>query len=111
MVWGDGLFSGMTLLILAAVIALIWVFHEMTRFKHKVVMILLIVIIVVMYIGAASIFKEKEVDFSSMDGISEASKLYFSWMVSVGKNVKEITANAIKMDWINVDEPVNKTKD
>ncbi len=82
----------------------------MTRVKHRIVMVFIILLIVVMYIGAASIFKEKEVDFSSMDGISEASKLYFAWMVSVGSNVKEITANAIKMDWTNVEKPVNKTK-
>ncbi len=106
----EGLFSGTTLLVLGAIIALIWVFHEMTRVKHRAVMIILILLIVVMYVGAASVFKGKDINFTSIDGISQATKIYFAWMVSVGKNIGDITANAIKMDWTSYEEPKNKTK-
>jgi hypothetical protein len=45
------------------------------------------------------VFRDREVDFTSIDGLTEAGKLYFSWLFSISKNVVRITTNAIDMNW------------
>lgn len=90
---------GMTVIVVAAIIAVIWIFIELKRFKHKIVAILLVALILFSYLGFLASIKGKDIDFKSVDGVKTAGQLYFSWLGKVFKNVKTITTNAIKMDW------------
>lgn len=97
---------GTTLFIVALLVVFIWVFVEFKRFKHKIFAIFLIVLIIFTYIGFASTIKGKDLDFSSVSGWKEASQLYLSWLGSVFKNFKTLTANAIQMDWKSVNSTI-----
>jgi len=88
-----------TLIIVAAVIIVIWLLIEMKRFRHKFFAVFLILLIVFFYVTAYFVFKDKKVDLKTMSGINDATKTYFTFLGGVFKNVKTITANAIKMDW------------
>src|SRR3989338_6080400 len=88
-----------TIIIIALIIALIWIFVELRRFKHKFFAIFLIAVILFSYFGFVTTLKGKDVDYKSLDGLQNIAKLYFIWVESVFKNFKTITANAVKMDW------------
>ena len=90
---------GVTLLIVAVLVVIIWVTIEIKRLKHKIFAIILIALIIFSYVSAAVIFKNQNIDFKTVPGLMKASKLYLSWMGSIFGNVKSITTNAIKMDW------------
>ena len=88
-----------TIVIIALVIALIWIFVELRRFKHKFFAIFLIVLILASYFGFVVTLKGKDTDFKSLDGMQNIAKLYFIWIGQIFKNFKSITANAVKLDW------------
>jgi MFS superfamily sulfate permease-like transporter len=89
---------GITLFIVAVLIIAIWVIFEMKRFKHKLFAIILIALILFTYVSFNASLKDEEIDFTSFAGITRGFKLYASWLISVGGNLKLITTNAIKMD-------------
>lgn len=88
-----------TIIIIALVIALIWILVELRRFKHKFFAILLIAMILASYFGFVVTLKGKDINYKSIDGLQTVVKLYFIWIGSIFKNFKTITANAIKLDW------------
>lgn len=90
---------GFIFIIVLVLIAFIWMFIEFKRLKHKLFAILLIGAILFFYFSAAYVFKGNNIDFKSISGVKEAGSLYFSWMISAFSNIKEITSNAINMDW------------
>ncbi|MCW8965573.1 MAG: hypothetical protein OQK82_02640 [Candidatus Pacearchaeota archaeon] len=90
---------GSTLLIMCLVIAGIWILIEIKRLKHKIFAIFLIGLILFSYFSFTSIFGGTDINFKSSDGVMTASKIYFSWLISVAGNFKTITTNAINMDW------------
>ena len=44
---------------------------------------------------------QNEVDLTSIDGIISTAKVYTGWLANSFNNLKEITGNAISMDWAN----------
>ena len=91
---------GITFLIVAVLVVTIWLVIEVKRFKHKLFAIFLIGLVLFSYFSFTSVFKGQQIDFKSISGITGAGKLYFSWLFSVFGNLKEITANAIHMNWV-----------
>lgn len=95
---------GITLLVVGALVALIYVVIEFKRFKHKIFAFALIGLIVFTYFSFSIVVKKHDLDLGSASGIVDAGKLYFSWLGSIFGNFKSITANAIKMDWSTANE-------
>lgn len=90
---------GITIFIVAALVMAIWVVVELKRVRHKIFALFLIGLILFLYFSSSFVFKEKEVDFQSISGITSAVQIYFSWLGSVFVNLKTITSNAIDMNW------------
>ena len=98
---------GVMIIIIAFIIALIWIFVELRRFKHKFFAILLIGLILFSYFGFAVTLKGKDINYKSIDGLQTVAKLYFIWIGSIFKNLKTITTNAIKLDWKGDSSSIN----
>ncbi len=90
---------GITILVIAILIAIIWIYVELKRARHKIFAILLIFLILFSYLGFMASIKGKDIDFKSADGLKTAGKFYLSWLGNVFGNLKTITTNAIRMDW------------
>jgi len=90
---------GVALIILTAVVLIIWFSIEFKRFKHKIWAFVLIALVVFGYISLTVSLKDQNINYRSVSGLFLATKVYFSWLFSMGSNVKTITANAIHMDW------------
>ena len=95
----EALFSGTGIFILAAVVVGIWIIIEIRRFRHKVFAIFLIILIVLSYLSFFAVFKNQELELTTVSGIITATKIYFSWLLSIYENFKSLTLNAIKLDW------------
>ncbi len=90
---------GVTFIIIAVLIAAIWIIIEIKRLKHKLFAIFLIGLILLGYFSFNLSLREQNVDIKTVSGLIDASKIYFSWVGSAFGNMKLITTNAIKMDW------------
>jgi len=88
-----------TLIIIAVVIVAIWIIIEAKRMKHKIFAIFLIALILFTYLSFTIVMRNHDVDLKTPSGMYEGVKLYFSWLVSILGNFKEITAHAINLDW------------
>ena len=92
-------FSGTAFFVIVLLIISIWIIIELRRFRHKIFAIFLIMSILFLYISFIVVFNGQEIDLTSISGIGDATKLYFSWLGSLGGNVKTIAANVIHLDW------------
>lgn len=101
---------GGTLLIVLILIIAIWIFVEVKRFRHKAFAIFLIILILFTYISFVAVIKGKDLNLSTTEGLKEAGQLYVTWLGSVFKNLKSLTANAINMNWKVNETEIQKTK-
>ena len=87
------------LIVMTLIVVGIWIFSELTRWKHKFWTILLIGLLLFAYLSFVIVLKNQDINYRSFSGLMTAGKLYFSWLGNVFVNMKTITTNAIKMDW------------
>ena len=90
---------GITLFVVAGLIALVWLVIEVKRVRHKIFAVFLIVLILFTYLSFTLVLRNYEIDYNSPSGLMEAGRLYFSWLGSIFGNFKSMTTHAIKMDW------------
>jgi len=90
---------GITLFVVAVLIVAIYVLIELKRLRHKLFAIFLIGLILFTYISFAVVLRGQDIDFKTISGLTEGSKLYFSWLGSIFGNMKSMTTHAIQMDW------------
>jgi len=90
---------GFTLFVIAVLIIGIWIIIEMKRMKHKLFAIFLIALILLLYLSSTIVFKGQDIQWNSVSGLIDGTKLYFSWFGSLFTNMKSITSYAVKMDW------------
>ena len=83
----------------------------LTRLKHKLFAIFLIALILFLYISTSLVFREEDIDFKSVSGVMDATKIYFSWLGSAFGNMKTITTYAVKMDWRSNETTQEEDKD
>jgi hypothetical protein len=102
------------LIVTLVIILLIWLFIEVKRARHKVFAVALILVMIFLYFSVTYVFQGKNVDYKSVSGISDATKIYFNWLGYFYGNVKTVTMNTIRMDWggnvTQITNPVNKSK-
>jgi hypothetical protein len=87
------------IIVLIVAVLAIWVLIELKRIKHKVFAIFLIGLIIFTYFTFITIVKKNDLDLKTISGLTQATKIYATWLSSAFVNVKTITTNAIKMDW------------
>jgi len=90
---------GVILIAIVVLVVAVWGFLELKRMKHKLLAVFLIALILFGYFSISLAFKGKNVDLGSVEGITKATKFYFSWLGNAFVNLKTITAKAIKMNW------------
>ena len=87
-----------TIIIEVLVILLI---HFLFDFKkmNKIMIFLITFLLIFLPISFTYVFQDYSINWTSLSGIFEAVRVYFTWIISVLGNVKDITANIINMDW------------
>jgi len=90
---------GVTLLIISVLVILVWLLLEFKRLKHRIFALFIIFLILFVYFTGLFVFKDTTIDYKSVPGLVSASKVYFSWVLSISGNFKTITSNAVGLDW------------
>jgi len=88
-----------TILVVVVLIIAIWLIIDLKRMRHKFFAFFLIFLILFGVFSFGFVLSGKNINYKSVSGISEAGKIYFTWLGSVFGNMKSITTNAIKMNW------------
>ncbi len=101
--------SVIVFLVVGVLIFVLWGMLEVNKFKHKIYAVFLIGLLLFIFISGTVVFKDKNIDFTSAEGIFQAGKIYFSFLGNIGKNVFSITANAVNMDW-SIDTNMTSSK-
>ena len=100
---------GITFFIIAFLVIAIWLIIEFKRLKHKLLAFFLIGLIIFTYISFTISLKGHDIDFTSVSGIMDAGKLYFSWLGGVFVNFRSITTYAFKQEWNKADTNITIT--
>ncbi|MBD3247165.1 hypothetical protein GF378_00925 [Candidatus Pacearchaeota archaeon] len=95
------------LIIVAGIIAFIWLISEFRKIKHKVWAFVLIGLILFAYVSFVVTMKNYDIDMTSFSGVTKAAKIYFSWLGSIFGNFKSLTGSAVRMDWSVNDSSVS----
>ena len=82
------------ILILVGVIA-----FRLDHLRHRILIILLIFLALFLYSSVSLVTEKNEIDLKNSGGIFAASKVYIGWLGNGFKNLKQLTARAIEMDW------------
>ncbi len=92
--------GGLGVFIVVGLISLgVWIFFEASNFKSKIYTTLILSFLTFLLISSAFLFKGRDIDLSTSEGIVEAGVIYVSFVTVAIKNVFTVTANAINMDW------------
>jgi hypothetical protein len=102
---------GATLLIIGIIIAGIWILIETKSFRHKLFVIFLIGLIIFSYFSFNAALKKESVDYKSVSGLIDTSRVYFSWLGNIFSNIKSINSYVVKQNWDSIDNTENKTKE
>jgi len=97
------------IILLLLLVAGIWLIFEFKRFKHKIFAVFLIVLVLLTYFSFNTVIVKNNIDIKTSGGIKEAGQLYVVWLGNAFNNVKEITANAVHLDW-GINESVDSVK-
>ena len=89
------------LIILIGLVAL-FVVSKLIHFKHfktKIAVIFFVLIALFLALSFSGVVHGNNIDLKSPSGVISASKIYVSWLGTIGGNLKTITGNIIRMDW------------
>lgn len=86
---------GIAIGVIFGLILLIWISAEFKRAKHKILAIFLVAILLFFYFSTSFVFKDKKVDFKSIQGIADTVQIYFSWLGASLTSARTFTANVI----------------
>jgi len=94
------MFGGISWIIIGLLLVLLLFFAKARHVKHKFFAIFLVFILLFLYLSASQLFSGANIDFKSFEGWIKAGKIYFSWLVNIGGNLKNLAGEAIKLDWV-----------
>ena len=87
------------ILVIVALVVVSKLIH-FKHFKHKIFSIIVILVLAFLFFSFTTIVKNHSIDLKTASGVFSASKVYFSWLVHSFGNIKEISGNVVRMDWI-----------
>lgn len=87
--------------ILIGIILLIVIFlaFKMNAFRTKLAYLFIIMGVFFLLLTGYIIFSGKQINLTTVDGISSALKTYVSWLGTAGSNIVKVGGYAVKQDW------------
>jgi len=87
-------------ILIAALVVIVFFYFQFKHAQHKLFTFLIIALIIVGYISFTWAISGQNIDLNTTDGWQKGIGLYFVWLGNAFGNVKVLTTNAVKMDWI-----------
>jgi len=89
------------LFIIGILVVVAVILIKMNHFRHRITIIGLLIFVLFLYSTIVIVNKGNEINLTTSEGIFDAVKVYFGWLGNGFGNLKTLTGNAIKMDWIS----------
>jgi hypothetical protein len=91
-------------LIIGIIILTLIVLLKVASFKHRIAIVIAVFLVLFFYLSFAVIARNQAMDFKTVSGLTDAGKLYFSWIGNAFSNLRTITGNVVDMEWIKNDK-------
>lgn len=88
-------------IVIGMLIILALVLAKLKHIRHKTFLIIIVILVIFFYFTATKVIGNQNLDLGSFDGIVKAGRIYFSWLVHIGSNIKNLAGEAVKMEWID----------
>jgi len=86
-------------LIILLVLAAVYVFVKTTNKGQNIWSYLIVIAAIFFIVTLVYVSTLPGVSLTSLEGLVQLGKLYFSWLGKVGSNMVHLTGNAVKLDW------------
>jgi hypothetical protein len=86
-------------LVIVLILAAVYVFVKTTNKGQNIWSYLIVVAAIFFIVTLVYVSTLPGVSLTSLEGLVELGKLYFSWLGKVGGNMLHLTGNAVKLDW------------
>lgn len=87
-------------IVIGMLIIILLAFAKIKHIKNRTFLIVIVLLLLFFYITAVRVVGDKNLNLTSFNGLTTAGKLYFTWLVHIGGNTKDLVGEAIKMDWV-----------
>ncbi|RMD66340.1 hypothetical protein D6817_04290 [Candidatus Pacearchaeota archaeon] len=111
MVFGLPTWLTVSLVLLAVLVFLLRTTNQVyliSLLKQNLFYMIMLAIFIFFAISLTYIHTHYEMDFTTLDGIKGALKIYFSWLSNIARNIGKVTGYAAQLDWIRVDNSTIK---
>ena len=88
-----------TWILIGILIVLAVVLLRFKEIRHRVGLFIIILLVLFLVVSIGYVTKVNKADLGTFDGIVALGKIYFNWLLGVGKNVVSISGYAVKQDW------------
>ncbi len=85
--------------IIAFIIISVLLIIKIANEKQAIAIKLLLVLFVFFLVTAAYVYVKYDVDLSDFDGITKATRIYFSWLGQIWGNVKGVSGYIVDQQW------------
>ncbi len=86
-------------LVIGLLIAVAIILFKFKEVRHRAGLFTIIIVLLFFIITIGYISKVNNINLNSFDGISSVTRVYFSWLADIGRNLIGISGYAIKQDW------------
>ncbi|MCX6748231.1 MAG: hypothetical protein NT076_01355 [Candidatus Pacearchaeota archaeon] len=87
-------------IILVCLVIVIFFVMKMRHMGHRTYILILLLFLVFTYATVSGVIKKNNIDVTNFSGMVTAGKLYFNWLGQIFGNVKDISGDVVKMDWV-----------
>lgn len=73
---------------------------QLNHMKHKVIAMVIIVLVLFFYVSFTSVVSTNNIEMDSAGDFFSAIRVYFSWLGHSFSNMKTLSGNAVRMNWV-----------
>ena len=95
-------------LIAVLVVLVVFLAFKMNNFRTKAAYIFIFLGVSFLFLTGFLIFSGKEVNLTTVEGVTSAIKTYVSWLGNAGSNIIKISSYVLKQEW-KEDDITNST--
>ncbi len=91
--------SWITLVLIGIFLVILMMVFKAKEVRHKLGFVVVASIVLFLVFSFYQVYMTQKLDFTSLDGVLNAGKLYVGWLGNMFGNVAKVSNYAIQQDW------------
>ncbi|MEX0920664.1 MAG: hypothetical protein WDZ62_00145 [Candidatus Pacearchaeota archaeon] len=96
------------LILTLLILVIVFLFFKWNNYRTKLAYLFIVLGIGFLLVTGLIFFSDGKINTDTIEGVSSATKTYFSWIVNAGSNIIEVTTYALSQEW-KAEEVLNET--